>query len=298
MSPEFADAQTPALRLHYARWASPGRPPLLLAHATGFCGMVWSPVAELLADSSTGGDGGHEAIRYDVYAADRRGHGRSDKPAPRDEGGPSGYELEVYADDLVALLDTLGLRQVYAAGHSGGATEILIAAARRPDLFRRIVAIEPIIAPPESGAPNSTNVMAEQARRRRSRFGSRAEVAERYGSRPPFDSWQPAALRAYVEYGFLDTDDGEVELACPPAIEAAQFGSAGTFDPAAVLTAVSCPVLILNGEASGPQFATMAETALASLPAARREFVPGTTHFVPMEAPEAVAAHIRAFAEE
>lgn len=294
MLPQFADAQTPALRLHYAHWAAPGHPPLLLAHATGFCAMVWSPVAELLA----GGAAANAGSRYDVYAADRRGHGRSDKPPPRDDGGPSGYELEVYADDLVALLDTLGLRDVYAVGHSGGATEILIAAARRPELFSRIVAIEPIIAPPESEAPNSTNVMAEQARRRRSRFASRAEVAERYGSRPPFDSWRPAALRAYVDYGFLDTDEGEVELACPPPIEAAQFGSAGSADVVALLPSVSCPVLILNGESSGPQFAMMAEAGLGALPDVRREVVPGTTHFVPMEAPEAVVAQIRSFAGE
>ena len=70
MPPTFHELEANGLRFHYVRWAPErgARPPCILSHATGFCGMVWRRVAEALA------------VRYDVYALDRRGHGRSSKP--------------------------------------------------------------------------------------------------------------------------------------------------------------------------------------------------------------------------
>ena len=46
-------------------------------------------------------------------------------------------------------------------------------------------------------------------------------MIQSYGSRPPMDRLAPEALAAYVEWGTHDRSDGQVELACPPAIEAA-----------------------------------------------------------------------------
>ncbi|HZD65130.1 MAG TPA: hypothetical protein VE152_03435, partial [Acidimicrobiales bacterium] len=49
-----------------------GRPDLLLAHATGFCGPVLAPLADHLAPAFT------------CWALDERGHGRSDTPVDED----------------------------------------------------------------------------------------------------------------------------------------------------------------------------------------------------------------------
>ena len=62
-------------------------PPLLLAHATGFCADVWRPVAAALA-----GD-------FDCWALDFRGHGRSDVPAS------GSFDWEGTADDVLAVID-------------------------------------------------------------------------------------------------------------------------------------------------------------------------------------------------
>ncbi len=282
----FHDLEANGLRFHYARWGSDAdpKPPLLLAHATGFCGMVWRRTAEQLAD------------RYDVYAFDRRGHGRSSKPEPPAEG-LSGYAFDFFAADLVAALDVLELSGVYLAGHSGGASELLIAAARRPDLVSRIVAVEPILAPPDD-SPTSTNIMAEQAANRRATFASAAAAIERFGSRPPFDDWEDDVLADYVEHAFAPSPDGGVELRCPPHIEGAMFRSGGEFPIPSILPDVQCPVLIINGGRSGPQFELMAELAVEGLGDAIREVFPQSTHFVPMEAPDALAARIRSFGED
>ncbi|HEU5391057.1 MAG TPA: alpha/beta fold hydrolase [Streptosporangiaceae bacterium] len=47
---------------------------------------------------------------------DRRGHGRSDRPA-------AGYDLDTLADDLAAVLDHFGLHEASLVAHSLGSRE-------------------------------------------------------------------------------------------------------------------------------------------------------------------------------
>jgi len=54
---------------------------------------------------------------YRVIAHDRRGHGRSGQPW-------SGNDIDTYADDLAALMDTLDLKDVRLVGHSTGGGEV------------------------------------------------------------------------------------------------------------------------------------------------------------------------------
>ena len=50
-------------------------------------------------------------------AHDRRGHGRSSQAW-------SGNDMNGYADDLAALIETLGLKDVTLVGHSTGGGEV------------------------------------------------------------------------------------------------------------------------------------------------------------------------------
>jgi non-heme chloroperoxidase len=54
---------------------------------------------------------------FRVIAHDRRGHGRSSQPS-------SGNDMNTYADDLAALIETLDLRDVTLVGHSTGGGEV------------------------------------------------------------------------------------------------------------------------------------------------------------------------------
>jgi hypothetical protein len=65
--------------------------------------------------------------------------------------------------------------------------------------------------------------MAAAALRRKVVWPSRESMIQSYGSRPPLDQLAPEALAAYITWGTLDRADGQVELACPPPIEAAIF---------------------------------------------------------------------------
>ncbi|MEU7784372.1 MULTISPECIES: alpha/beta fold hydrolase [unclassified Amycolatopsis] len=72
----------------------------------------------------------------DVLMYDLRGHGRTTRPA-------SGYRLEEFVDDLVAVLDACGAtRPVHVVGNSFGSSVAFGLAAARPDRVASVIAIE------------------------------------------------------------------------------------------------------------------------------------------------------------
>jgi 3-oxoadipate enol-lactonase len=107
------------IRLAYQVAGSPDAPPMVLLHALGERASAWTPVLPVLAE------------RYRVYAVDLRGHGTSDWPGV--------YSLELMRDDVIALLGSLGLRDVVLIGHSLGGLVAYQVVLARPDLVGRLI---------------------------------------------------------------------------------------------------------------------------------------------------------------
>lgn len=199
------------MRIEGIDWGGDG-PTLLFVHPTGFPAGLFDPMARQLRDS------------FRVIGVDLRGHGASEKP-PADSGL---YSYELMADDVVAFLDRLGIDSVIAVGQSlGGGVSTLVDRAQ-PGRITRLVLAEGIAHPPVQRAEGADNHMAAIARKRRAVWPSRAAMVDSYGSRPPLNELAPEALRAYIEWGTVERDDGQVELACPPDIEAAVFDAAAS----------------------------------------------------------------------
>lgn len=94
-----------AVRLHIEDSGGDGRP-VVLIHGWPLSAQAWAPqMSALLA-------AGHRVVAYD-----RRGFGRSDKPA-------SGYSYDVLADDLQRVLDQCNLQDVCLVGFSMGGGEV------------------------------------------------------------------------------------------------------------------------------------------------------------------------------
>ena len=74
------------------------------------------------------------AARRRVVALDNRGHGESDRPHD-----PESYDSNVMADDVVALLDHLGIAQADVIGYSMGARIAAHLALNAPQRVRRLV---------------------------------------------------------------------------------------------------------------------------------------------------------------
>ncbi|MEV0953239.1 alpha/beta hydrolase [Promicromonospora sp. NPDC050249] len=101
---------------------------MVLAHGFGCDQSMWRLVAPAFE---------HD---YRVVLFDHVGAGGSDLTAYDPDRHAS---LGGYADDVVELLDELALGPVVFVGHSVSATIALLAAARRPDLFDRLVLVGP-----------------------------------------------------------------------------------------------------------------------------------------------------------
>jgi pimeloyl-ACP methyl ester carboxylesterase len=252
-------------------------PPLLIAHATGFCAGAYRPMAAHLATS------------HHVWALDFRGHGDSSAPTA------DRFDWSGMADDLLAAVDAVaGGIPIVVFGHSMGGACAVLAEHRRPGTFRSAYVYEPIIFPPlPEGAVSNGPTLSAGAAKRRATFPSKAEALLRYASRPPLDTFRAAALWAYVDSGFADGPDG-VTLKCAPAHEAATFDAPGKPDFEVART-VDLPVTIAIGSVgNGFTPARFGAPLAEAMPAARLEQHPDLGHFGPFEDPAGIAAGVLA----
>lgn len=87
-----------------------------------------------------------------VVLLDLLGHGRSDKPR---HAGP--HRMDLYAEQVLCLLDELGADQVVLGGVSLGTNVSLLATVQAPDRVRGLVLEMPVL---ESAAPAAALVFA------------------------------------------------------------------------------------------------------------------------------------------
>ena len=109
-----------SLQVHVAE-AGAGEP-LVLLHGWPQHWWCWRRVVPLLQD------------RYRLVVPDLRGHGWTDAP-------PDGYDKEQLATDLLGLLDVLELPRVGLVGHDWGAWTGFLAALRAPERVRGLLAL-------------------------------------------------------------------------------------------------------------------------------------------------------------
>jgi 3-oxoadipate enol-lactonase len=105
--------------------------PVLLIHGLGSSARDWEFQTPALA------------ARYQVIAADLRGHGGSSKPRGR-------YRITRFATDMAELLQGLAAAPAHVVGLSLGGMVALELALSRPDLVRSLVVINSGPAAPAS----------------------------------------------------------------------------------------------------------------------------------------------------
>ena len=231
---------------------------------------------------------------------DQRGHGRSTKAPP--------YDWGQFGADAAALVETLDLDDIIGVGHSMGGHATVQAAAAHPDRFRALLLVDPVILDPAAYATPALFRSADEhpVARRRNRWTTPEEMFERFKNRHPFNLWVPEVLMDYCRFGIVPDDDGFV-LGCPPQVEAAIYtGSAGR-DIHKTIGTVTIPVVVLRARArpspgrQSPSVAGAMDFArsptwpglAAAFPNGRDVHHPELTHFMPMQAPDLVARHIR-----
>jgi 2-hydroxy-6-oxonona-2,4-dienedioate hydrolase len=102
--------------------------PIVLVHGLVVASGLTTPLGRVLAD------------RYDVWAPDLPGFGRSSKPSPA-------LDVRGLGGALAAWLDVRGLRDVVLVGSSFGCQIAVETVLRRRDLAARLVLLAPTIDP-------------------------------------------------------------------------------------------------------------------------------------------------------
>ncbi len=268
------------IRLVVHDWGGAGAP-VLLAHPTGFHGLIWAPVAHRLVASGRR-----------VWSFDFRGHGDSDAP-------DADYSWHGFADDVLAVAEHLGVAReptLVVCGHSKGGAALILGEQKRAGTFARIWAYEPIIFASEQPLPPQEDFfLARAARKRRNVWHSTDEAFAAYASKPPLDVMTEASLRAYVDYGLRDRGDGMLELKCRPEIEARVYAMGPNHGAFARLAEIASDVVVVCGETSTDVGPSLASQIAERIPSGRVEVLEGLGHFGPQQDPDACAASILRF---
>lgn len=236
----------------------------------------------------------HLAGRYRLVVPDQRGRGLSEY-----DGDPANYRPDIYAADMFALLDGLGIEQAGLIGTSMGGLIAMIMAALQPVRIGAMVLND--VGP---------QIEAAGLARIQSYVGPSGDAAD----------WTEAAARcaainasAFPDYGaaewlafarrtWRETAEGRLCLAYDPAIAASIAGD----EPATVPSDLwplwdmlsAMPTLVLRGASSDLLSAeTVAEMRRRHAGAFAAAEVPGRGH-APMLDESAATAAIDAFLRE
>jgi 3-oxoadipate enol-lactonase len=234
--------------------------PVVLIHGHSVDRRMWP--AQWLALRAAG----LRVIRYDV-----RGHGRSSAP-------DSGYTWPVYAADLRALLDALGVAAAHLVGFSMGGGIALQFALDHPARARSLALIDAAVPGFAYSADFADTIEALVAAVRAE--GWRAAAERLWLPHPLFDGLRrhPATFQA-VRQLVLDfpARDYLIDQPEPEGPEATDR-----------LAELRAPVLVLVGAEDLPDFRLAAELVAANAPHAHMVVVPGAGHMLPLERPDEI----------
>src|SRR5213593_960753 len=213
------------------------------------------------------------ATRFRVIAYSRRYHWPN---AAQPDGQE--YSLSLHADDLIGLIEALGLERVHLVGSSYGAYVALLATLRRPDLVRSLVLTEPPILPLVARTPwgDSLRQVFEatvlDATQRAFQRGDSLDALRRFvdgmsGRAGRFDGLPEADRAALLRTAF----ELRLELAADPAVymPALSCAEAGS---------IRHSVLLVTGERSPRVFHVITEELARCLAAEEVVTVPGAGH--------------------
>ncbi|MFK7801390.1 MAG: alpha/beta fold hydrolase [Anaerolineae bacterium] len=205
---------------------------------------------------------------------------------------------DVLADDLIRFLDEKGLSGIIGAGISLGAITTMFAALKRPDLFSKLVLIEPVFLPRRViwGSRLAPKFILEKrspagiARKRQDQFASRQAVFDRWRPKRAFKRYPDETLWDYVNHGLVDQADGSVKLAFPKEWEAEIFSR-----PPAVwrkIGQITQPTLGIWGTRSNVISEEKWHRWQQLQPEATFIKMDGIGHMVPLEDYEGLADHV------
>lgn len=207
----------------------------------------------------------------------------------------------MFADDLIAMMDEYGHKNVIGIGHSLGGIATWLASIRRPDLFSRIVLIDPVIMPQPMVRVTQfipywykrrKIPIVKIALNRRNQWKDREEVRAHLGAKKVFQRFDPEVFEDFLNYGIVDQQRG-VTLAYPREWEARVYGTAPNLWK--IMPKTTIPVHIIKAQYSDvisedTWIKTQGNTKNATF-----YEMPKVGHLIPFEKPLILADYIVSF---
>ena len=246
-----------------------GGPTVLFSHGLLYSLRMWDAQISTLRH------------RFRCVAYDHRGQGQSEMPL-------TGLDMDTLTEDVVALIQALGIGPVHFVGMSMGGFVGMRLAARRPELVRSLILIDTSAGPePPENIPRYRRL--EWVARW---FGTRPVLgrvqAIMHGASARRDPARAAELRRWSEH-LLRAD-------AVPMIRAVE-GVLTRESAMPLLPRIQRPTLVLVGEEDTATVPARSEEIAAGIRGARLVRIPRAGHMSPIDAPEAVTAELRSFLE-
>ena len=241
-------------------------PAVLLIHGFPLNRRMWLTQTEALV-----------AAGYRIITPDLRGFGESDAPG-------SGYSMDLFADDMIALFDHLGIERAVVGGMSMGGYVLLNMLER----YRERIAAACFIVT-RSGADDE----AGKAKRL-----AMARDATTIGTQVVADIF--AGLLFAVETvqkrpEIVAEVAGWMRAADPAGVAGGLLAMAGRKDSTPLLVKLPIPALVIGAEEDRAMPLENVRIFTEALPQSSSCMIPGAGHMVNMEQPEAFNACLMEF---
>jgi 3-oxoadipate enol-lactonase len=252
-------AKVNGIEIHYELHGRDNAPWLVLSHSLACSGRMWDPQVEAFKD------------RYRILNYDMRGHGQSEAPK-------GAYTLDLLADDVLSLMDSLKIRKAVYCGLSiGGMIGQTLALRPNAPFERMVLADTTHTQPPEALKQWEERIRIAESKGMAALVDS---TMERWFT-PAFRSSAPAQriaelIRATPVPGYVG---------CGRAIMG--------LNTTARLKDIRLPVLAITGEsdAAAPGTRHIGE----NVPGAKFVSIPNASHIANIEQPEAFTRALREF---
>lgn len=260
----MAFARVNGVVLHHEVRGRADGPALVFSNSLGTDFRIWDEVAATLAD------------RYRIILYDKRGHGLS-------EATPAPYRLTDHVDDLVALLDHLGIDKAALVGLSVGGMIAQGLAALRPD---RVAALVLCDTAHRIGTAEMWNARIDTVTS--NGIASMADAIMERWFTPAYRQPGNADFVGYINMLVRTTADGYAGT-CAAIRDADLTESA---------RALRLPVLCVVGDQDGSTPPDLVRSTADLIADARFEMIEGAGHIPCVEQPKATAALIGQFLDQ
>lgn len=229
-----------------------GEPTIVLVHGWALDRSLWEALVPRLAG------------RHRVVTLDLGGHGESGRQRAQ-------WTMGAFGEDVKAVVEAVGAKDVVLVGHSMGGPVVLEAARRTPERVKGIVLIDTILDAEQPTPPDQIEAMAKQLEA----------------------DYRGTATQMSIEYLFVPATPAAVRervlrhaTTIAPDLSIALLRQAWAYDPLPALREIKAPIRAVNAD----KFPTKIEANRRYMPGYEAIVVPGTGHYLMLEKPEPFGA--------